>query len=304
MTARKRDQQEAIQPRSIDHCVLPTENLATARARLTALGFTVAPDGVHPFGTANCCVYLAGGTFIEPIAIVEPAKAREAAASGKNVFALHDREGRLRRGEEGFSALVFATDHASADHRAFEAAGCSAGPILKFSRPFVDAEGKSDRASFKLAFAAEPRAPSTLFFTCERLSSPKVDRSVLQRHANGATGIARVVISENTPSDLAAFVASVIGAPVPADPTDGALLHAANGEVELVPSDKFQQRYGIPPDADQPLSFGAIVFSCPDVDAVAELLDGASVMFRRRDRSLLVPMVPGQGAIFAFEESR
>ena len=52
------------QPRALDHLVLPTTSLAVARDRLTTLGFTVAPDGVHPFGTVNCCIYLADGTFL------------------------------------------------------------------------------------------------------------------------------------------------------------------------------------------------------------------------------------------------
>ena len=55
-------------PRAIDHLVLPTDSLGVARARLSALGFTVAPDAQHPFGTGNCCVYLQDGTYLEPLA--------------------------------------------------------------------------------------------------------------------------------------------------------------------------------------------------------------------------------------------
>jgi hypothetical protein len=46
----------------LDHLVLPTGSLEVARARLAALGFVVAPTGIHPFGTENCCVFLADGT--------------------------------------------------------------------------------------------------------------------------------------------------------------------------------------------------------------------------------------------------
>src|SRR5690606_25434611 len=97
--------------RSIDHLVLPTADLEIARARLRALGFTVAPEGLHPFGTKNACVYFADDTFIEPLAIADDALADEAMAAG-NVFVARDRAFRAARGEEGFSAVVLATEDA------------------------------------------------------------------------------------------------------------------------------------------------------------------------------------------------
>src|SRR5262245_28456968 len=133
--------------RPLDHLVLPVVDLATARARLTALGFSVAPDGVHPFGTANCCVYLADGTFLEPLAVAAPDGAAAASRSG-NVFTARDADYRRSRGDDGFSAIVVGTGNAVTDHRLFTDARLSAGPILDFSRSFVDAAGKRDTASF------------------------------------------------------------------------------------------------------------------------------------------------------------
>src|SRR5436190_12620545 len=148
----------ASQARPLDHVVLPVADLAAARARLTALGFTVAPDGVHPFGTANCCVYLRDGTFLEPLAIGDAAQA-SASALGGNVFTARDAAYRRAVGNDGFSALVITTADAGADQAAFAAAGLSAGEILEFSRPFVGAAGARDTASFRLAFAADRHAP-------------------------------------------------------------------------------------------------------------------------------------------------
>ena len=107
---------------SLDHLVMPTADLAVARARLNALGFTVAPEGVHPFGTANCCVYFPGGTFLEPLA-VRDAEAVAAAIEGGNVFVARDRLFRAAQGDEGLSALVLATDDADADHERLVAQG-------------------------------------------------------------------------------------------------------------------------------------------------------------------------------------
>jgi len=58
-------------PRNVDHLVLPVSDLGTSRERMTALGFTVAPEAVHPFGTENACVFFADGTYLEPLAIAQ-----------------------------------------------------------------------------------------------------------------------------------------------------------------------------------------------------------------------------------------
>ena len=39
--------------RPLDHLVLPVDTLTQARRRLSNLGFTVADDARHPFGTEN-----------------------------------------------------------------------------------------------------------------------------------------------------------------------------------------------------------------------------------------------------------
>ena len=155
---------------------------AELRERLSQLGFTVAPEGMHPFGTKNCCVYLADGTFLEPLAVADATKAQIAAMRG-NVFVARDAAWRYGRGEEGFSALVFGSSDAAADHEDFRRAGLSAGEPLAFSRPFIDAKGRKDKASFKLAFAADLRSPDVFFFTCERVNQPSVDRAALQEAA-------------------------------------------------------------------------------------------------------------------------
>eukprot|EP01133_Synstelium_polycarpum_P029511 gene29511-36177_t len=49
------DQTTPRTPRPVDHLVLPVVELDTARQRLEALGFTVAPSAQHPFGTENAC---------------------------------------------------------------------------------------------------------------------------------------------------------------------------------------------------------------------------------------------------------
>lgn len=283
-------------PRPIDHCVLPTADLAIARERLALLGFTVAPDGVHPFGTANCCVYLADGTFLEPLAMADPAAARLAAAGG-NVFVARDRAWRERGGADGFSALVFGSDNADADHAAFVRAGISAGDRLDFSRPFVDASGRSDAASFSLAFAADERAPDAFFFTCQRVNAPAVDRSALQRHDNGVERIRAVVLEASEPAAFSAFMQEVVGAP--ARPVgDGLVFAAPNGDVLI------RRSRAAEASPKNGLVLTDIVFGVGDADRLAALFEARGVAFEARGGALQVRPAPGQGATFIFEESR
>ncbi|HEY6631465.1 MAG TPA: VOC family protein [Rhizobiaceae bacterium] len=273
--------------------MLPTADLAVARSRVASLGFTVAPDGLHPFGTENCCVFFADGTYLEPLAVADPVKAGSASTRG-NVFTARDNAFRYRLGDEGFSALVFGTGNAGVDHRAFTRAGVSAGRILNFSRPFIDASGRSDTASFKLAFAADLRAPDAFFFTCERVNAPDVDRSALQKHNNGVKRIKAIVLDAPDPCDFAAFLQHVVGA-LPEETSGGLRFAAANGEVLVRRTAKTR---GLPRPG---LRLVEIVFGVETLASAETALAAAAIPYTARDGCLTVAPAVGQGATFVFE---
>lgn len=287
--------------RPLDHLVLPTADLDVARARLTALGFTVAPRGAHPFGTANACVYFADGTFLEPLALADPAVAGRAAAAG-NVFVARDRAYRASRGEEGFSALVMATGDAGADHARFARAGISAGEMLAFTRPFVDGEGRQDTASFLLAFAAETSSPDCYFFTCERVNAPKVDRSALEKHANGAAGIARIFLSAADPARHAEFLRQVTGGTL-SEGSDGIYLGTAGATVSVLTPEALRVATGIEAGRDDALRLCAVSFRLSDPAIAENLLARNNIPCKRREGRIVVAPASGQGAAFAFEVS-
>ncbi|MDH4984566.1 VOC family protein [Aminobacter anthyllidis] len=273
-------------PRPLDHVVLPTADLALARRRLAALGFNVSPQGTHPFGTINCCVYLSDGTFLEPLAIGDKAAADKAIVEG-NEFVARDRLFRDAHGDEGFSAVVFGTDDADSDHSEFVAAGVSAGSRLDFSRPFVDASGKSDQASFRLAFAAQPNAVAdAFFFTCQRANAPAVDRSALQAHANGAR---RVLAVELAAGDVEA--AGKLLATVARSKADGAGVPLANARLSI---------RNVPNAGGVRLE--TMVFAVDSLAATRALLVEHAIEHDLDGNRLVVPPAPGQGATFIFED--
>jgi hypothetical protein len=284
----------AMSNAALDHLVLPTASLEAARRRLGALGFTVAPTGVHPFGTANCCVYMADGTFLEPLAVAD-ADACAAAAAGGNVFVARDRIFRSAGRDEGFSAIVLASDDAEADHAKFNAAGLSAGDVLSFSRPFQDASGRSDTASFKLAFAAAPGTVPFLF-SCQRVNAPAVDRTALQCHANGAMRLASIAVVAADPAAASRFIATVTG--VGGESDAAGTRHAlANGDILV--------RAATPKDGALPqglFDFRAVTFAVLDLSDTRRALAANGIDFEIADERITVPPAQGQGASFIFEE--
>lgn len=283
---------KSAQPRALDHVVLPTASLAVARERLSSLGFTVAPDGIHPFGTVNCCIYLADGTFLEPLAVGDVTAADQAAAAG-NVFVARDRSFRAVHGDEGFSAVVFASDDADADHREYVEAGVSTGPRLDFSRAFVDATGRADVASFRLAFATEPGNTSdAFFFACERANAPKVDRSALQLHANGARRVVAIEASAGDPALAAGFLSTIARSGV--DIASGrATVPLANAELVVRAA-----------NGSENVHLDAIVFAVDSLVDLRALLAQRGIEHDLDGNRLVIAPAPGQGAAFIFEEPK
>lgn len=275
--------------RALDHLVLPTASVDAARDRLTRLGFTVAPNGVHPFGTINACVYFTGGTFLEALALGDGEAAAIAIAHG-NVFVARDHVFRAMRGEEGFSAIVLASDDADRDHAAFAKLDISGGDMLTFSRPSADAHGKVGTATFKLAFAADIETADAFLFTCQRIDAPAIDRSSLERHANGATGVCEIVAGEHAGSFIR-LIERAVGRS-PHDTTHA--VEFTNVAMRMVGPDD-------PPGVGESgATLAAIAFTVRDLGAVSHLFEAGGIDYLATPAGLVVPPAVGQGATFIF----
>jgi len=285
-------------PHPLDHLVLPTHSLDVARSRLSSLGFVVAPTGIHPFGTENACVFFADGTYLEPLAVGDDKTADQAIGEG-NVFVARDRLYRNSLGDEGFSAVVFGTPDSDADHARYIEAGLSAGDMLSFSRVFTDPSGKSDRASFKLAFATGGKDTDAFLFACQRINAPTIDRTALQAHANGVGGIVEIVAVSNAPSSQCKLLATAAGT-VPED--EGDWVELPNAALTVMAPDAFTSRFAVPAGASSALRFAAIVFSTRGNAATARALADGGIEHNMSGGDIVVPPAPGQGAAFIFRE--
>ena len=289
--------------RMLDHLVLPVSGLAVARARYEQLGFTVAADALHPFGTANACVFFSDKTYLEPLAVASIDDC-EAAVRAGNAFVARDEAYRTRCGQDGFSAIVLSTDDAVADHARFVEKGLSAGDMLEFSRPMLLPDGSRATGSFRLAFAADLAAPDFFLFTCQRVTPLPADRSALETHANGVTGLSDVVVSAARPHDfLPIFQEAVDAQDVSVHPR-GLEIATANG-VTISVSDAVGMHDGFNTEISASalgLRGRAVVFKVADLHLTEQQFTANAVSFIKKDKRLIVPEAPGQGVIFAFGE--
>lgn len=286
--------------RSIDHLVLPVTDLVSARTRLTGLGFAVERDAAHPFGTANACVFLADGTYLEPLAVADQAVALAAAGSG-NSFVARDQAFRQRCGDDGFSAVVFKTANTEADDVAYRAEAISGGAMVSFSRPVSGADGSVREAAFHLAFAADALAPDVFFFSCERVNAAAFPAA--PAHANGVTGLRSVVLCAADPSGFAGFLEKVVQTDrMPLD-HHGVRFEAANGRIDILTPDRVTDQFGVSLSAiGTGLRAVGLVFATGSLDQVEQCLQRSDIPAHRNNARVVVPAARGQGAFMVFED--
>ena len=288
--------------RLIDHLVLPVANIDVARERYENLGFVVAPDGKHPFGTENCCIFFKDGTFLEPLGIAHRETCEAKALKG-NSFVANDQAYRFRRGIEGFSHLVLKSVDAKADDKLFKKSGFSGGKMVRFGRSFKTPAGESGRVSFHLAFAADKRSPDSGFFTCEVKDPPQVDRSPLMAHENGVVGLKEVVLSEPNPTDFQYFLQVYLNQRHMEADSFGMSFAAGNGQITVLSPEGLNAFYGLEGTRlERGMRFEAFVLAVENLANMKAMLDQRSIGYRQLPHRLVVDAAPGQGAAIVFEE--
>ena len=290
-------------PRSLDHLVLPVSSVERARRRYESLGFTVAPEGIHPFGTENCCVFLGNDTFLEPLAVRRREDAEAAALDG-NTFVQRDLAYRFRRDIEGFSHVVLKSHDAEHDDADYRRAAMSAGSMVRFEREARDHTGAAAKAAFALAFAGDLRAPDAGFFSCEVVSSPHLDRLALETHPNGALALTNVVLSEPNPTDFQYFLQDLFDQRRMDDNSFGIEFQLANAKVAVATPTGLSAFYGLERTSpERGLLHQTFVVAVRDLSRTRALLAAANVDAVDIGPRLLVPWAPGQGTALLFEET-
>lgn len=176
----------------IDHIVILVRDLAAAMDDYAALGFMVTPGGIHADGvTHNALVAFADGSYLELIAF-----RREAP---DHLWWRHTAEG------EGLIDFALLPDAIDEDVAAARARG------LEIAGPFSGGRERPDgvRIAWKTARPATPDLP----FLCGDITPRdlRVPTGAARQHANGVTGIARVLVATSDPAKSAARYRALLG---------------------------------------------------------------------------------------------
>ena len=220
-----------MDPRALDHVVVPCRDLAAAARACADLGFTVGGRNRHPWGTENHLVQVPGA-FIELVALAPEARPP---APEDDAFPFAGFLAGQGTSRDPSGMVVLRSADAKADAAAFRAAGLGSGRTLHFARDGAAPDGSIKRVAFTLAFAGAPGLPDIGFFVCEQHYPENFWNPAVQRHPNGATGIAAVVIEAAEPAEPTAFLARFAGAAEPEVRDDRLVVGLAEGgTIEVV----------------------------------------------------------------------
>jgi hypothetical protein len=283
--------------RKFDHLVLCVRDLERARQFYGAIGFTLTPRALHPFGTCNSLVQLQGN-FLELLSIADPGLIAKA-ATGPFSFAAYN-EAFLKK-REGFSMLVFVSGDAAADSAEFKQSGLKAYDVFHFGREAALPDGSRARVDFSLAFVTEPSMPEAAFFTCQQHAPQHFWRPEFQRHANGARRIAEVVMSALRPADHKDFFERLMRGRAEVLPS-GFTIGGAGERLTMLDHGGLAARFPEIPKrgaGDTP-RFEAYVIEVADLSAARALLESRGIAFRAAANSLVLPPSEALGIAIEF----
>ncbi len=284
-------------PRRIDHLIICVRDLAQAALSWRALGFTLTPVGVHPFGTSNRLAMFANN-FLELLAVTDDA-AIPAAAPDQFSFAAHNRD--FLAAAEGMSMLAWHSTDAHADAARFKAKGIGAYAPFDFGRDAVLPDGATARVGFSLAFATHPAMPGIAFFTCQQRHPPELFwKPDYQRHPNGALRVIEVVMSAPEPAAHQNFLERITESSAELAPGRLTVEEAGDRITVLSPLEIARQLTGLA--ADGPPRFCAARLAVADLDATRRELQRNAVDFQINGGVLLIPPAACHGLALEFVE--
>jgi hypothetical protein len=179
------------------------------------------------------------------------------------------------------------------------------GDMLQFSRPMTMPDGAETVAGFKLAFACDLRSPDFFLFAVQRINALPADRSALEAHANGVTGISEIAVVAPDPEAFRAFVETASDGGEIEETSFGLSLAAGQARISLMTPEGLEAYFDSAVlSTDHGLRGSAILFAVADLAVTETHLAANGVTYTRKNNRILVKPAPGQGVLFAFEETR
>ncbi|MBL8386107.1 MAG: VOC family protein [Burkholderiales bacterium] len=270
----------------LDHAVIAVRDLDAARETFARMGFTLAPRGAHSTGSSNHNIML-GRDYVE---LLHVPNANPLQAYFHAFLARH----------EGLAALALTGADVAAAIPVLAGRGFEPSAPRDFSRA-VTAGSRTGTARFRLVNIASHATPGAQVFICEHFTRELVWLPELQRHANGATGIAAVAFVADNVAYLAGVYGRVFGA-WPARIDEGLLVATGAAPLAFCTRAALQQRLRdvVLPDRPAPHAAALFIRVADRAQAHQALRDGGFAPRRMNDGSWAIDAPDAHGVALVF----
>jgi len=284
----------------LDHISHAVHDLDAAAAVYERMGFMVGARNRHSWGTHNRVVQL-DRFYIELLTVGERERIPPHGPRSFSFGAFHrdflDRH-------QGLDMLLLDGRDAAADAAAFAAAGIGDFDVFRFERQGRGPDGSAVDLAFSLVFAIDPRAPDIGFVTCQHHHAPEnFWNPAFQRHANGATGVAGVIMVADNPSDHHIFLSAFTGERELLATSSGVTVTTPRGFIQVMEPSIYARQLGVPaPDVAGGARLAALVVTVRDVAAVAAMFENAKIAAQTWMGRVVVGPQTAMGAAIAFTQ--
>jgi hypothetical protein len=287
--------------RGLDHIAHAVRDLDAAAELYRRLGFTVGARNRHPpaWGTQNHIVQLPG-TFIELLTVADPA---HIAPHGAKFFSFGAFNRDFLASRQGLAMLVL-EGRGAPDAEEFRSARIGDFELYEFEREGRRPDGTPIRVAFSLAFASDPRAPDTGFFTCQHRHPENFWNPAFQVHANTATGVAGVVLVADCPAEHHIFLSAFVGERDLLATSAGISVKTPRGEIQVMTPAAFRDHVGAEaPGIENGARLAALRFAVRDFGVAQGLLRDSDLAATERMGRLIVGPETALGAMLIFERN-
>jgi hypothetical protein len=285
--------------RGLDHVAHAIRDLDAAAALYRRMGFTVGARNRHPWGTHNAIVQMPG-FFVELLTVGEPGNLGSDNLS--KLFGKPTQE--FLKDHEGLSFLVLEGNDATNDAHVFHDAHIGISPAVRFDREGKKPDGTPVKVAFSLAFARDPHAPFTGFFTCQQHYPENFWNPTFQTHENGVTGIAGAVFVSDSPTDHQIFLSAFTGVRELQSNSSGLTVVTPRGEIQMMEPAAYHSHFALDaPDVSAGARFCALRFATRDMASAEDALKRNKITFVSHMDRLIVPPEAAMGAAIVFEAS-
>jgi Glyoxalase-like domain len=274
----------------IDHAVVVVKDLDRAAGNWKRFGFTVSPRGTHSakMGSGNYTIML-GADYVELLGVL--------AETDHNA---PTRTFLARRGE-GIERVAFTAIDAAAGAEEIRARGYAPVGPTDFERPVTLPNGEKSEAKFRVFQWPIDEAPGGFrIFACQHKTRETVWIAELQKHANTARSLKRVIVVSPEPEKDAKHLARMIDREIHGDADRACVVPSGSDRADFVflTRELLGRRYAGVSLAGLPeRGAAALVFVVSDLAAAEKAVVTAGT---RSPAGVIVPPAAANGVLLAF----